>query len=213
MTWQRRWKLEYTVTLFVFAGVLLALAPVSFENTRQANFISKWNEIYNKTDYMFQVINAQITEDVLSDFKNAETSAQRERLLVDTVKPYLRLNTVKNVPRRYRTKYMNKARVYKGQQYHFSDLHFTEDNRIVGIKDLPPDGERNPIFIMMFDINGFLPPNTWGRDVFGINVFEGGRIEPFGQGLDMSKLHSDCSETGTGVFCSYYYKIGGGFTE
>lgn len=31
--------------------------------------------------------------------------------------------------------------------------------------------------------------------------------------MEMSELKKDCSESGTGVSCSYYYKIGGGFDE
>jgi hypothetical protein len=198
--------------MFVAIGLLLALAPVSFVNTRQANFISKWNEMYNKTDYMFQVINAQITDDVLQSFKKAP-SAQREQMLIEIIKPYLRLNTERNVPRQYKPRYMNKAKVYKGQQYYFPDMFFTDSNTIVGIKDLPHYDKNAPNFIMMFDINGLIPPNRWGKDIFGINVYEHTRIEPFGQGLEMQKLKSDCSENGTGINCSYYYKIGGGFED
>ena len=59
------WKLEYSIALFVFLGVLLLVMPVSIENTRQANFISKWNEKLNRVEYMFSVINAHISDDML----------------------------------------------------------------------------------------------------------------------------------------------------
>ncbi len=195
MTWPK-WKLEYTVTLFVFAGTFLALAPVSFENTRQAYFISKWNEIYNRTEYMFQVIDAQ---DKLNGIS-----------LIDAAKPYLRLNN-ENVPRRYRPRYMNGAMVYKGQHYFFANVFFTDNHGIVGIKEL--EAGDDAAFMMMFDINGILPPNRWGKDIYGINVYADSHIEPFGQGLPMEQLRRDCDKTGSGVYCSYYYKIGGGFTE
>ena len=68
-------------------------------------------------------------------------------------------------------------------------------------------------FIMMFDINGLMPPNRWGKDIYGIKIFDGGKIKPFGEELSMDELRKDCSESGTGVSCSYYYKIGGGFDE
>ncbi len=210
MIWPK-WRLEHTVFVFIVTGVLLSLAPVSIQNTRQAHFISKWNTVYNKTDYMFQVINAQIVDDVvLQNFKSA-SSAQREQMLIKTIKPYLRINTEKNVPRRYKPRYINKTRVYEGQHYYFKDMFFTDTNMIVGIKDLLHHSGKEPSFIIMFDINGLIPPNRWGKDIFGINVYENGRIEPFGQGLEMSELKSDCAQTG--ISCSYFYKIGGGFIE
>ena len=67
--------------------------------------------------------------------------------------------------------------------------------------------------IMMFDMNGILPPNRWGKDIFGINIYDGGKIEPFGFDKDMIELKKDCSDNGTGIDCSYYYKIGGGFDD
>ncbi|MDR1168787.1 MAG: hypothetical protein LBK53_07890 [Heliobacteriaceae bacterium] len=213
MIWHKNWKLEYSVALLIVLGLILYFLPLSFENTRQANFISKWNEIYNKADYMFQVINAHITDKTSENFENASDPQEREKLLLELVKPYLRINTEKTVSKHYKPKYMNGARVYKGQIYYFDDLFFTEHNMIVGIKDLPSYETKKPAFIMMFDINGIIPPNTWGKDIFGINIFDNGRREPFGQGLSMGELKQDCSKSGTGISCSYYYKIGGGFTE
>ena len=64
---------------------------------------------------------------------------------------------------------------------------------------------------MLFDINGILPPNRWGKDIYGVSIFDGGKIEPFGFELDMKELKKDCLDTG--ISCSYYYKIGGGFEE
>ena len=67
-------------------------------------------------------------------------------------------------------------------------------------------------FMMMFDINGILPPNTWGKDIYGVDI-KNGSIKPFGADLSMEKLQEDCSEKGTGLGCSYYYNIGGGFND
>ena len=64
------WKLEYSIALFVFLGILLLIMPVSFESTRQANFISKWNEKLNRVEYMFTVMNAHITDDMLKSMLN-----------------------------------------------------------------------------------------------------------------------------------------------
>ena len=44
MVRKKYWKLEYSVALFFMLGIILLMMPISIENTRQANFISKWNE-------------------------------------------------------------------------------------------------------------------------------------------------------------------------
>ncbi len=213
MAGKRHWKLEYSIALFVMLGVLLLIMPVSIENTRQANFISKWNEKFNRVEYMFSVINAHVTDDMIKSINKAKTPQQREKFLLAIVKPYLRIGTY-NIPvKHYKPRYMNGAKVYKGQRYYFDDFYFAENNTIVGIKDIKNEKSDDALFIMMFDMNGLLPPNRWGKDIFGVNIYDGGRIEPFGFDNDMDELKKDCSESGTGVSCSYYYKIGGGFDE
>lgn len=107
---------------------------------------------------------------------------------------------------------MNNTKVPRSSRYYFDDTYFSENGMIVGIKDLKKTNAQEPMFIMMFDINGILPPNTWGRDIYGVNIYED-KIEPFGAELPMAELKTDCSAFGTGVGCSYYYKIGGGFND
>lgn len=207
------WKLEYSVALFVMIGVILLIMPFSIENTRQANFISKWNETFNRIEYMFSVINAHISDDMIKSFNKAYTPDEREKLLLTIVKPYLRINTVNYPIRHYRPRYINGNRIYKGQRYFFDDFYFAENNTIVGIKDIKSDKADDVFFLMMFDINGLLPPNRWGKDIYGVNIYDGGKIEPFGFDKSMDELKKDCSEAGTGINCSYYYKIGGGFDD
>lgn len=213
MTKKHYWKLEYSIALFVFLGVLLLIMPFSIENTRQAGFISKWNEKFNRIEYMFSVMNAHITDDMLKSLNRAKTPQEREKLLLTLIKPYLRIDIDGMPVKHYHPKYMNGAKVYRGQTDFFDEFYFAENNSIVGIKDIQSNKTDDVLFLMMFDMNGILPPNKWGKDIFGINIYDGGEIQPFGFDMDMPALKKDCSETGTGVTCSYYYKIGGGFDE
>ena len=207
------WKLEYSIALFVMLGIILLIMPVSIENSRQANFISKWNEKINRVEYMFTVINAHITDDMIKGMKKAKTKEEREKLLLTIIKPYMRID-IDGVPvKHYHPRYMNGAKVYKGQTYYFNEFYFAENNTIVGIKDVLPKKADGISFIMMFDINGILPPNKWGRDIYGVNIYDEGKIEPFGFDKDMAELKKDCSNSGSGISCSYYYKIGGGFND
>lgn len=210
MAKKRYLKLEHSIFLFVLLGILLLVMPTSFENTRQAGFISKWNEKFNRVEYMFSVINAHVTDDILRSMNKAKTAEERENLLLALVKPYLRIDT-NNRPKRYKPKYINGSKVYKGQTYFFDDFYFAENNTIVGIKDIKTETADDALFIMMFDVNGILPPNRWGKDIYGISIYGDRSIKPFGFDLDMKSLKKDCFETG--VSCSYYYKIGGGFEE
>lgn len=206
------WKLEYSVALFVMFGVILLLMPMSIESTRQANFISKWNEKFNRVEYMFSVINAHITDEIIKSMKKASSANEREQILLALTKPYLRIDTVNFPPKRYTPHYMNGAKIFRGQTFFFEDFYYANNNTIVGIKDVKTEKDSDPLFIMMFDINGILPPNRWGKDIYGINIYNG-EIKPFGYNLSMEDLKKDCSSSGTGISCSYYYKIGGGFDD
>ena len=63
------WKIEYSITLLVLAAFIALLFPVKFENYRQARMINLWKERYEKLAYMFNVINAQTSDEILKSFK------------------------------------------------------------------------------------------------------------------------------------------------
>jgi len=206
-------KPEYSITVLIALTLFLLLMPFSFENTRQANLISKWNEKINRIKYMFSVIEAHTTDDMLKSLKKAQTTKEKEKILLMIIKPYLRINIEKNPIKRYRPKFLNGAKINKSSRYYFEDFYYAENNSIVGIKNVYTETERDPLFLMMFDINGMLLPNRWGKDIFGINIYDDGQIQPFGYDMDMQSLKNDCSKRGTGVGCSYYYVIGGDFDD
>lgn len=206
-------KPEYSITLLVALAIILLVTPFSIENTRQASLISKWNEKINRIEYMFSVMNAHITDDMLVSLKKAQTAKEREKILLMIIKPYLRINTEKCPIRHYRPKFRSGARIAKDNKYYFEDLYYAENKGIVGIKNINTEKPQDPLFMMMFDINGILPPNRWGNDIFGINIYDDGQIQPFGYDMDIQKLKDDCSKKGTGVGCSYYYVIGGDFDD
>lgn len=211
MAKRRYLKLEYTITLFVIIAIVLIITPFDIENTVQANFISRWNDKYSRLEYMFSVISAHESEEILRSLNRAESSKEREHILINIVQPYFRIHKEK-LPKRYNTRFMNKTKVPASSRYYFEDTYFSENGMIVGIKDLDKDKSTDPMFIMMFDINGILPPNTWGKDIFGVDIYED-KMQPFGAEMPMDELKTDCSVYGTGIGCSYYYKIGGGFND
>ena len=210
------WRVEYTITLLIiFAGVLFFI-PTSLTSTVQANIIAKWKDCYKKLTYMQDVILKQEKEKILTSFKRAKTPDQREDLIIELIKPYFRLANYK-VPKRYKVKFMDKTPVPTTSVYYIEDYYFSDNKMIVGIKDIPNsdiknNGSEDTMFMMTFDINGFLPPNTWGKDVFGAKIYSN-KVEPLGQDLSLQELKNDCSENGKGIGCSYYYQIGGNFSD
>lgn len=211
MAKKRYLKIEYMVMIFVLFAVILFLVPMSAENTRQASYISKWNEVYNRVEYVFSVMNAHVDDDMLKSLRKAETTKEKEKILLAVVKPYLRINTETMLSKHYRPKFKNGSKIQNNDRYYFDEFYYARNKLVVGIKNIKTLDQNDPFFIMMFDVNGIRLPNRWGVDIFGINIYDKGRIEPFGYEKSLDELKEDCSKNGTGVECSYYYKIGGEF--
>lgn len=210
---KRFWKIEYSITIFVIFGIILLLIPSKFIASKEATYISQWNETIHKMEYIFSAMNAQADSDIVKSFKHAKSNAARENLMMNLVKPYLRITEFDELDKKYSSYYLNSEKVKQGDEFYFNNLYLSKNNKIIGIKDIKDDDIYHPAFIMMFDMNGLNGPNTWGKDVFGINIFVDGKINPIGAGWDIEDLKKDCSTTGTGVSCSHYYRIGGEFSE
>ena len=185
--------IEVVVVFLLILAVTFFVFPKSLDNTRQAKLISKWTQKYSELQYMFSVINAQ----------------QDGEIQEKTIKSYLRITS--KVPSNYKQYYMNKQVVPSNSEYYFNEFYLTGSGEIVGLKLINEKCKTNVVCaIITFDVNGLNPPNTWGYDVFGINVFKE-KIEPLGKDINSDFLKLDCSKKGSGVYCSYYYLIGGRF--
>ena len=205
------WKIEYSLTIFaIFAGILFML-PASF-SSKTAVYISKWNSEFNNIQYMFTAMSAQANSDVVKNLSNAKSDVLRERYMIQLVKPYLRLND-RLKRKKYVQRYMNGKIVSKKDFYYFDLLYNNQDGLIIGIKDIVNTTPENPVFLMLIDTNGYKKPNTWGIDIFGLNIYRDGNVNPIGYGWDLKELRKDCSKNGTGLSCSQFYRIGGEFVE
>lgn len=204
------WKLEYTITLFAIAAISVLMMPTTIKSTFQARLITKWKDCYSKLAYMKDAMNKHEQENMLAQLKRTSDKAEREKIITMIIKPYFRLK--ERSQSRYNIKYLNGSKVDKNDTYAFTDFYNGENNIIVGIKDIQNTGTEDAMFMMMFDINGVIPPNVWGKDIFGAKVYND-RVEPLGKTLPIEVMREDCSAGGTGVTCSYYYTIGGSFIE
>ncbi|MBR1424022.1 hypothetical protein IJ579_00490 [bacterium] len=211
---KRFWKIEYSITTIVIFAIVLLLTPTSmFITSKEAAYIAKWNETYAKADYAFSAMLAQANSDLVKGLKSAKTEEEKEMYMMELIKPYLRLKEHEYLFRRYTQHYMDGRKVRKHDKYYFENLYTADNGHIVGIKDIPNEDENQSGFIMMFDMNGIIGPNTWGKDIFGLNIYPNMGIKAIGHNWTMDDLKRDCSAQGTGISCSHYYRIGGEFNE
>ena len=210
---KRFWRIEYSLTLIVIFAIALMLVPTQLIASKEASYISNWNDTYHKIEYIFSAMLAQENSEIIKSFKRAKSNEARERLMQNLVKPYLRISEDDAITKKYSPHYMNGNAISKNDKFYIEKFYLTRNDKLIGIKDIKNNDIFHPAFIMVFDVNGLKAPNTWGKDIFGVNIFVDGRVAPLGAGWDINELKRDCSETGTGVSCSYYYRIGGEFNE
>lgn len=202
--------IEVVVVFLIILGFAFFIIPKSMENTKQARMISKWIEKYSDLEYMFSAIKAQDDNKLKEDFAKAQDNDSMNQVLLDVIKPYLRITSKLNSAD-YQQFYMNKNKVNEGDGYYFKNLYLTSSDEIVGLKWDKKNCQNDEVCaVISFDLNGTTPPNSWGYDIFGINVLPN-KIEPIGKNSDANILKSNCSKHGVGVYCSYYYLIGGKF--
>ena len=191
--------IEVSVVFLLILGVTFWVVPKTLNSTKQAKLISKWSQTYSEIEYTFSAIKAQLNGSIFSP-KND---------LLTVIKPYLRITTKLDTP--YQQYYMNKKEVKSTSIDHFDSFYLTSSNEIIGLKLINQKCDKEQICASVsYDVNGILLPNTWGYDVFGINVYKD-KIEPMGKNVEQDILKYDCSKIGSGVDCSYYYLIGGRF--
>lgn len=202
--------IEVVVVFLLILTVAFFTLPKSMDTTKQARLISHWGEVYSDMEYMFSVIKAQRDDEIQQKLLNANTMESRTKVILEEVKPFLRIKSEVADPN-YKQYYMNGAPVKAGNKYYFDKFYMMDSGTIVGLKwFVNKCSDIRPCGIMSFDVNGEGSPNTWGKDVFGIDVYLN-KIEPMGKNIDEDTLNADCSKSGYGVYCSYYYLIGGKF--
>lgn len=201
--------IEVVVVFLLILGITFLILPRSLNGTKQARFISKWTQTYAEIEYMFSVIRAQQEDEIQEKLNKTNDNDNKKLVILESIKPYLRITS--EVPSTYKQFYMNGSEVNPSGRYYFKPFYFTSTKEIVGLKWVSEDCKgQETCAILSFDVNGILPPNTWGDDVFGINLLRKG-IEPIGKGIDADLLKADCDKEGFGIYCSYYYLMGGRF--
>lgn len=184
--------IEVSILFVIFLIVAFLVAPLSLDDTMQAKNISRWRSVQQDFSNILYSITAQ----------KEESTLPVEAIIQDVIN-----NEVKNSIATYKITALNGS--LPNNLYRFKDFKQTYSNAVISLKLL--ENSKNDVHgILMYDVNGTTGPNTWGKDVFGLNIYED-KIEPFGAELPIKDQKEDCNKEGTGVFCSNYYLIGGNF--
>ena len=183
---------EVSILFVIFLIVAFLVAPLSLDDTMQAKNTSRWRSVQQDFTNIYYSINTQKDENEL-DFTDALNA------IVDS--------EIKDNSSNYKITFLNGT--FPNNTYRFKDFKTTYSNATLAVKlfDAPQDKK---LGMLMYDVNGKVGPNVWGKDVFGMNIYDD-KFEPFCKTEPMSRQKQDCSKNGTGLCCSNYYLIGGSF--
>ena len=183
---------EVSILFVVFLIVAFLVAPLSLDDTIQAKHTSKWRSVQEDFTNIFYSIDTQKEQNQIS-FQDAFNSILK--------------NEIKEEIKSYKITFLNGALPI--EPYRFKDYKLTYSNAVIAIKLF--ENEKDKLKgILLYDVNGASSPNTWGKDVFGLNIYED-KFEPIGKDKPFSVQKQDCSKNGTGLSCSNFYLIGGSF--
>ena len=202
--------IEIVIVFLLIFGVTFLILPQSISNTKKAKLISKWTSQYSNLGYVFSVIKTQQNKEIEKVLYGNKTKEEKEKVLIEIIKPYFRMNSKVDF-KKYQQFYMDGSKVKLYDKYSIKDMYLTSSNEIIGLKITDEDcAPRSMCLFMLFDVNGLESPNTWGYDIYGINVIDN-EIIPLGSNVSQRDLAENCSIKGLGYYCSYYYLIGGKF--
>lgn len=183
---------EVSILFVIFLIVAFLVVPLSLDDTMQAKNTSRWRSVQSDFANIFYSINTQKEYEDF-DFKEAF------KLVL--------ANEIKADAQPYKITFMNGT--YPNATYRFDDFKQTQGNSILAVKLF--ENPVNDLYgVFLYDVNGSVGPNVWGKDVFGFNIFSD-RFEPFCKSDSINEQKQDCSKAGTGLCCSNYYLIGGSF--
>lgn len=187
--------IEISLLIFVILIIMAIVLPFSFSNTKEAYLITKWERIFEEVKYSFSVYSLN----------------NRNNLDIKLLPNYLNIDKTRlddPILTKYSYSFLNGKSVQNNSRYYVDKFYYLEDSTIMGVKIADKCKIGETCGIIIFDVNGDIGPNKFGKDVFGVNVYID-RVEAFGTNLSNKLLASDCNKSSSGVFCSFYYLLGG----
>ena len=197
--------------ILILVIVVLIVLPFNLINMEQAQRIAKWKSEYEQLNYCFSLVN--LHEGSIIPTEEEAGKLISEEYILERFKSYFNLAEIDlRQLKKYSYRKMNGGIVSKDSQFYFDKFIIDKDGTILSVKKNEHEiiSEVQPLFFMFVDINGVEKPNRIGRDIFFLNIYRN-NISALGNGRAQSKLKSNCSPIGTGLYCSEYYLLGGKF--
>ena len=188
--------IEVSILFVIFLIVALLVAPMSLDDTVQAKNTSRWRTVQADFENIFYSINS-LKEENSEDF-----------ILEQAFHKFMSTELKEETPT-YKITYLNGT--FPSSTYRFNNYKKTLGNAVIATKFFAKTQD-NIKGLLMYDVNGSMGPNVWGKDVFGLNIYED-KFEPFCKNESISKQKQECSRHGSGLCCSNYYLIGGSFDD
>ncbi len=181
---------EVSILFVIFLIVAFLVAPMSLDDSMQAKNTSRWRNVQADFSNIIYTVNANSESeeyDFGENFKSVISSQIKEPVSA------------------YKVSFMNGT--YPNATYRFNDFYLTYSGAVLSYK-LYGELQDGVAGMLMYDVNGSVGPNVWGKDVFGMNIYPD-KFEPFCQNDPISIQRQECAKDGTGLCCSNYYLVGG----
>ena len=143
---------EVSILFVIFLIVAFLVAPLSLDDNMQAKNTSRWRSVQQEFMNICYSINTQNEDEDLS--------------FQDTLNSIFENESKTEIPS-YKITFMNGT--FPNNTYRFKDFKTTNSNATLSLKlfDKP---QNDKLGLLMYDVNGKNGPNTWGKDVFGMNI-------------------------------------------
>lgn len=188
--------IEVSILFVIFILVAVLIIPLSVDDVILSKNIDRWKQ--SQLEFSTIPITLMNSENYKSD--NPLTTQ-------DFMAALIRIYPLKKVVT-YKIKYLNGDTPEPSDS--FSEIFLTDNGASIAFKWLESNSvsqPEKPIAKIMYDVNGKSSPNTWGKDIFGLNVYKN-KVVPFGSELDDFAKSLDGSRHGTGLACSALYLKG-----
>lgn len=209
---------EVLIVLGVVGIVAAVTIPTLIKNTQDAEFKSAWKKEFSVISQAFSMIKNDNGGSFQSLCTGNYTNAGNNCLLT-TFSDYLKFTKTCNAPSYQGCWHSNNAFYWLNNSPALSS-HFLanqgagailNDGTLMYFINSSSTCETSTYGIstcggIMVDVNGFKPPNTVGRDIFGMHILSD-KIVPFGVAGDTyaTTILVNCISTGPGGGCSAKY--------
>lgn len=199
-------KKKLATVIACFVGLVGFYWLIFSGDNVQAKNIAVWRNFEKEVNYISGLY--KIFQEEENGFLSSEKAVAPEKILAyfEKIKPLSSLSSFEQ--KLYKYRYLNGERVLSTSDYYMQEVYSIAPDLLLGfskLNDFCTDSV--PCARIFVDVNAQKLPNKFGKDIFGFNIYKS-KIKVFGYGVSEKYVTDDCSATGSGVYCSYYFSGG-----